>query len=113
MVVMTNSDDGADLADAIVELIGGREGWPGPTAAPPSIPGITGARASVRVVWIRFLGERTRSLCDGDPLTLRFPDPGRRAERGVEDHVLHEPPAVDANQVADKGSPINKYRLHV
>jgi CubicO group peptidase (beta-lactamase class C family) len=29
VVVMTNSDDGADLADAIVELIGEREGWPG------------------------------------------------------------------------------------
>jgi CubicO group peptidase (beta-lactamase class C family) len=29
VVVLTNSDDGADLADAVVELIGEREGWPG------------------------------------------------------------------------------------
>lgn len=29
VVVMTNSDDGADLANAVVELIGERESWPG------------------------------------------------------------------------------------
>jgi hypothetical protein len=29
VVVMANSDDGTALADAIVELIGEREGWPG------------------------------------------------------------------------------------
>ncbi|UCC84542.1 MAG: beta-lactamase family protein [Gemmatimonadota bacterium] len=28
-VVMTNSDDGSDLAHAVIELIGEREGWPG------------------------------------------------------------------------------------
>jgi CubicO group peptidase (beta-lactamase class C family) len=28
-VVMTNSDNGSDLADAAIELIGEREGWPG------------------------------------------------------------------------------------
>ena len=29
MVVMTNSDNGSDLAEAVVRLIGEREGWPG------------------------------------------------------------------------------------
>ncbi|UCG89286.1 MAG: beta-lactamase family protein [Gemmatimonadota bacterium] len=29
VVVMTNSDNGSDLADAVVRLIGDREGWPG------------------------------------------------------------------------------------
>ncbi len=29
VVVMTNSDNGSDLADAVIELIGEREGWPG------------------------------------------------------------------------------------
>jgi hypothetical protein len=29
VVVMTNSDEGAALADAVVDLIGEREGWPG------------------------------------------------------------------------------------
>jgi CubicO group peptidase (beta-lactamase class C family) len=29
LVVMTNSDSGSDLADAVVALIGEREGWPG------------------------------------------------------------------------------------
>ncbi len=29
VVVMTNSDNGSELADAVVQLIGEREGWPG------------------------------------------------------------------------------------
>ena len=29
VVVMTNSDNGSDLAEAVVRLIGEREGWPG------------------------------------------------------------------------------------
>jgi hypothetical protein len=29
VVVLTNSDNGHEFADAVLELIGRREGWPG------------------------------------------------------------------------------------
>jgi hypothetical protein len=29
VVILTNSDNGHELADAVVRLIGEREGWPG------------------------------------------------------------------------------------
>ncbi|UCG87761.1 MAG: hypothetical protein JSW71_04220 [Gemmatimonadota bacterium] len=29
VVILTNSDNGLELSDAVVDLIGSREGWPG------------------------------------------------------------------------------------